>query len=419
MTDSRTTDSRATHRVPRTHTLTSALGLGPMPFTKIVGSHALVGEATRIGAACHPSELTNAEDDLRRSAESKADERLQAAVAKKVEPLIGTIKGLHAEANFVLHQAEALAKRHYVGPHGQTLTTSQAEEEHGRLLSVVADDERVGSRKHHRARRGPLPVLLALDILIMTFLLMRYLNVDFLSFWATPGGLVKAAVAVVFGVLGTVGVVMVTKTFGRRHRPYRGAHGGWDFRAGARTMLVVELGVAIATVLALAGAMAWRFVLDGRGSDLVLTVVMAALFALVTGSIAYLSYQSEFADGSTTTEAIDALAGQLHATSQTRQALAGRLEILVQQSDRLLAQLRRDIETIRITAERSVRESSHDRAIRYARSIHQRAGHGGALPEPRLSLTSLELALEQAARLSEVQRSLDVQTGGGDLAVVA
>ncbi|WP_048821527.1 hypothetical protein, partial [Streptomyces ipomoeae] len=48
-------------RIPLTQTLTSVLGMGPMPFTKIVRCHELVGEARRIGRARPADEWTNSE----------------------------------------------------------------------------------------------------------------------------------------------------------------------------------------------------------------------------------------------------------------------------------------------------------------------------------------------------------------------
>ncbi|KFG08530.1 hypothetical protein IQ61_13165 [Streptomyces scabiei] len=179
--------------------------------------------------------------------------------------------------------------------------------------------------------------------------------------------------------------------------------------------------------LALGAAMAWRLVLDGPSDQRLLTGVMAALFALVIGAVAYLSYQSEFADGSTTTEAIDVLAPQLHGTHRTEEALRAKREILLRQAARLTARLARDCARLRAEAERRVVESTEDRAVRYARSVHQHCGYGSALPGPRLSLGDLDLALAQARSWTDTEAVPAVAVGGegqdeqGDegLAVVA
>jgi hypothetical protein len=148
---------------------------------------------------------------------------------------------------------------------------------------------------------------------------------------------------------------------------------------------------------------------------------MALLFALVTGSVAYLSYMSEFADGSTLTEAIDVLAPQLHSTHAERAALAARRAIVLEQSGRLTAQFERIAVEIRETATRMVRESKHDQAIRYARSVHQQNGSGGQLPAPRLTFAVLDLTARQAAEFTERQTRLGVPASGSEgpgLAVV-
>ncbi|CCH32884.1 hypothetical protein ABZ816_31320 [Actinosynnema sp. NPDC047251] len=403
-------------KVPVGHTVTSLLGLGPMPFTKIVKSHELVAESNRTSGTRPDSDLTNLEDGLRRAVETRAERAVRRSVAKRIDPLAEKINNLHAEVNVVCHQITAQADQRYVGPHGESLNSTETTELHRQYSRAVADDSGEGAVVHRRTTpesKRAIVRLLALDIFVLTFLMMKFLNVDFTKFWQTPGGLMKAGTAVLFGVLGTIGVALGMKAFGRRHRAYRRPDGNWDFSGGSKRVLITELSVAIGLVLAVAGAMAWRFILDGEGGDQTLTVIMAILFALITGAVAYLSYLSEFADGSLITEAIDVLAPQLHGARDRLSALAKRRSVLLENADRLFSRIERTDVEIRLTAVRTVLTSPHDKAIRYARSLHQRTGASGSLPEPRLDLAALDLATDQTRRLAENQA--DLRTVGDDL----
>ncbi len=412
--------------VPLGHKVTSLLGLGPMPFTKIVKSLGLVGEAARIGATRDPARLSNLERDLRSAVETRAERRIKAAVAREVDPVAADIKALHAEIGVLDHQMASLGSRRYVGPHGESFTAEETAARHDEWSAAVAADTGEGAVHHRRtalATKRVLVRLLGLDVFVLTYLMMSFLNVSYLTFWQSPGGIVKASTALLFGVLGTIGVAMAMKNFGKRHRAYRRPDGSWDFSGAGRVILTIEISAGALLVLAVAVAMAWRFVLDGRGSDRVLTVVMAVLFATVTAAVAYLSYMSEFADGSLLTEAIDAVAPQLHATAVQRSALAKQRSILLENASRLFAQVERADTEIRTGAVRLVRTSPHDRAIRYARSLHQQAGAADDLPRPVLEFAPLDLALDQTRALAEVQAALSGPgsagaTGGSALVVV-
>ncbi|MEH0424375.1 hypothetical protein [Streptomyces sp. B21-083] len=416
--------SRGRVGIPGVQTLTSALGLGPMPFTKIVRCHELVSEARRIGRDRPAGEWTNSEDSLRRAAERRADAWARTEAARAVEPAVATIKGLHAEAQFIDHQIDSLRERRYVGPHGESYTTAEAHGRHAEWSALVEEQEQAGSLAHRRVSARVKKVLLALlvlDVVILTFLMAKFLNVDLRRFWLTSDGVLKAVTALLFGLLGTLGVALAMKLFGRRHREHRAAHGGWDFSRGGAKTLMAELLLCALIAVSLGAAMAWRIVLDGPSDQSFLTAVMAALFALVISGVAYLSYQSEFADGSTVTEALDVLAPQLHGTRSTETALRARHEIVVRQAARLVGQLTRECSRIRTEATRRVVESTQDKAIRYARSIHQHSGYGGSLPAPRLALAGLDLALAQATRWADSSPEPGTTYGDDDtgLAVVA
>jgi len=394
----------STPHIPLSAIVSSSLGLGPMPWSKVNACWHLVAEAARIGQDRARAELSHAEAGLRARIEAVAGRRVGRAVEKVVEPRIAEIRGLHAEAAFLSHQINALDERHYVGPHGESLVHTEAHEKH-REWSATIDREFAAGAVHHRrgdpGAKRRVARLVGLDLPLLTFVMLKFLNTNFLTFWQTAGGWLKVGTAVLFGLLGTIGVALGMKQLGRRHRAYRAPDGSWDTAAG-RGLLRAELGLALVIVLGVSGAMAWRFVLDGKGGDQVLTAVMALLFGVVTAAVAYLAYTAEFADGSLLTEAVDALAPQLQRTHLEREALCARLTIVMAQTSRLVAGLHRSAVEIRVTAERTVRESSHERAIRYARSIHQQNGSSGDLPEPAVDFSALDHALAQAVPVPEV-----------------
>lgn len=389
------------HRgIPPAHTLGSLLGLGPMPFTKVLRCHELVREARAIVPPRPTGDLTNAEDSLRRSAESRAEEWAHREMAKTVERTVSALTALRAEAHVLGQRLADLNDRHYVGPHGESCTAAEARSLHDESVTAVQADEQVGARNHRRVPPGTkklMTKLLGLDLVVLTFLMAKFLNVDLQGFWLSSDGIIKAVTALVFAVLGTVGVASAMKMFGVRHRVHRGPHGWWDFGNGSRGALTVELALCGGVAVALSTAVSWRFVMDGRGGNPVLTTLMAVLFGLVMTGAAVLAYLSEFADGSLRTEALDVLAPQLHGSKGSEIALRGKQQVLHGQMVRLNEQLAREGQRIRTGAMRKVLGSTADRAIRYARSHHQQAGPGGALPAPRLDLGGLDLALRQAS----------------------
>lgn len=399
-------------KIPALRLLSSWFGLGPIPVTKVVATAAMIDEANRLATSREADALTDIEDTTRRGAEAKANRRVRSAVRTTIEPQIKTIKGLHAEINYRVHELETIGQRSYVGPNGETLTAEQAQELHDRHQRTIENAAGQGDVRHRRVDERTKRMfrrILALDIPLIFYMLCRFFNVNLMTFWATSAGWIRVATALVFSVFGTLLVAFAMKTLGRRHRPYRNAQGAWSFPPGARLMLGVEISAAVLVMSALAGAMALRFVIDGRESDTVLTVMLAALFALLTGATAYLAYMSEFADGSTATEALDVVAPQLHATRATIDALSNKLQAVTDETGRRLTALHRAIAVIESDAQAAVLSSKADKAIHYARSLHQQAGSGATLPEPRLDLRSLRLAEEQAAELDVQQRLLEAR----------
>jgi hypothetical protein len=92
-------------RIPFNHTLTSTLGLGPIPFTQLIRAHELVGEANRCGSTRPAANgLSHTEDSIRTASEARANAWLAKQTRSQIVPEIAAIKGLHAEINHLQHQ---------------------------------------------------------------------------------------------------------------------------------------------------------------------------------------------------------------------------------------------------------------------------------------------------------------------------
>lgn len=409
-------------RIPALHYITSFVGMGPMPLTQIVPCRGLIDEANRVGQARPPGTLTHAEDSLRRRVETATNTWLDKQCTSQIEPLIGRIKGTHAEINFFEHQLQHVDDKPYVGIHGEFLTKNEAENEHRDAQHDIAAATRNGDIRHRRTSvkdKRTVRRLIALDFPILLFLMLKFLNVGLTTFWQTPGGIFKAITAAVFAGLGTVGIALGMKMFGKRHRPYKSRTGSWSIPREAKPLVLFELGLAVAVILAVACAMAWRFVLDGReaSGDFMLTLFMAVLFALITTAVAYLAYMSEFSDGSLETDRAEHLGTQLDGTARNREALQGKIKLLTEEAGRLIAQLQRQLQATRAQAIQRVIGSKQDTAMRYARAVHQQTGIGGELPEPRLDISRLDLAHQQALQLDayqfELESGLELSTSEG------
>ncbi|XAS78294.1 hypothetical protein V3G39_17850 (plasmid) [Dermatophilaceae bacterium Sec6.4] len=396
------------------HTLTSMIGVGPMPWTKIVQGHHMVKESGRIRVPRPPTQLSHAEDDVRRRAEARAQRSLDAGV-KKADKDVDVIKGLHAE--FLVNEVVLghLDTTRYVGPHGESLSTPETAGKLATWTQKVSDDEDEGSVAHRRTDprdKKFYPAILCADIVVLTLIWCKILNVNFRTFWTEPGGWIKAGTALTFGLVGTFALSIVMTHLGKHHRSYRASHGGWDFSGGNRRMLIGELAATFLVIILVAAVMAARVVAEATGpQSTMLLWLLAVLFAALMSASAYLAYKSEFNNGSLLTDKIDVLAPQVHVNDATKKQVETKQSILLETSGKLTGKLERHLVKTSSAALASVEKSREDRTIRYARSIHQQMGASGQLPAPRLDFSGLELALQQAKQLRRHQDQLEVLDG--------
>ena len=148
----------AAAKVPTGHTITSMLGLGPIPFTKVIATHAMVAEAnrdtTRNTQHIEAEGLSDQETATRTGAIKNAQQQLDKAVTGTIEPLIKRIKALHAEINILDRMLLTHQDRPLVGPSGEHLTHAEAKHHHNQLREQISQDIASGSTKHHQTTGG-------------------------------------------------------------------------------------------------------------------------------------------------------------------------------------------------------------------------------------------------------------------------
>lgn len=383
--------------------ITSLLGFGPMPWTRVVTCLALVDEANRSkSAGRRPTpnrELSIMETKVRVAGEGRADRWVDRAYERRMEPLVKGIGNDRAERNYLERVKASTTDANVVGVRGESIPPDEAREQYSTELEEITDAESAGDLRHRRVEastKKKLYIFLGLDFVLLLYLLTRLFNINPATAVATISGGIRLAAAVVFAVLGTVLVAFGMKTLGRRHRDYRNSFGGLAVPAGARLMIGLELGAAVLVAASICCAMAWRLVLDGRDSDSsFLTAVLAILFGAVTLVAAYLAWVSEFSDGSRRTDVVDAFAGQFHARDAAVHALTDKQALLDESIARRREDLHRADTAIRVTATAMVAHSSRAQAILFARAWHQHAD--GQLPDPQLDFDRLDQALDQAS----------------------
>lgn len=396
-------------RIPIGHILTSLLGLGPIPVTKVSAVHTLVAEANR-GARPEGVGLTNYETAVRSVAERHSQTTLDRAVTGKVERTMKQIKALHAEIGVIERALTTLASVPLVGPSGARYTYDEAVETHDADREQIHTDQREGSRKHTLRRRRPLleTGLLALDLPVFTFALFGLLNVnprlialgDFATLW-------RAGLALLFAAFGTVVLAVVVRSFGSRHRDHKG-HDGESEATGAarRTQRFEIVGLVVAVFLAVA-TMAGRVVLEGAAAEanLFLLVSLAGLLGGLVALSAYVNYRAVYDDGSLLTDRVEVLSMQIRGRREQERRLADVLQMKVEMAGVSVAKLARMVAEVRSRALSGVTGDVRDKAIHVARSYHSPSR--SALPDPELDYSRLDLAAVQASRINTEQERLE------------
>jgi len=402
--------ARQTARVPFWDRVTSSLGLGPIPATKVVITAAVVAEARRLTASSDV--LTPAEQVARAKVQRRAVRRLERRLSGPVEKKVARLKSVFARINLLSDVIGQLERSPLVGPDGERLSPEQALEAHDALEQVVAESVRDGSQQHlisRGARKRKEIAMLAIDLPVFLLAMFGLLNVSLRKvFTGDTASVVMAVTAVVFAVLGTVLLAVVMRTMGRRHRRFKDRSGSVRASGSMRGTVVVEQVVLALVLVAAATVMAVRLYVEGRAAEapMALVVSLAVMFALLLGVSAYINYISELQDGSDITDRVRHLSVQLLGREQNLRALHDARALLMEEAGIVIAALQRLIDAAIERSSQMVTASTSDRAIAMARSY---IGRTDPLPAPALSSPRMSRIERQAAALAEHHQVVKAQ----------
>lgn len=396
-------DSRSREaRIPLRDFITSGIGLGPIPFTKIIKTNTMVHESNRLGTV-DGDQLTPAEKLTRTPPLRKALDGIESVARGRGESLIKDVKGLFARINLLDDMIAQAEQNPVMGPNGELLDPAEAQARHDALRDAVADETASGSKKHliRRQRTKAKEIgLLMIDYPVFLLAMFSLLNVSMrLLFLGDGPTIIMATTAAIFALLGTLLFAYLMRAMGRRHRRFKDADGGVSARGATRHRILVEQILTITITVAAAAVMAMRIVTDGVEAEapIALTVVLAALFAVLVAVSGYVNYMSEFENGSEEVDRVQHLAVQLARHTASVNSLQTQRSLLIEEAGTKIACLCRILAKAEERAAKIVTTCSAERAITIARSYH---GSTATVPAPDLISPTFALVQEQAGQLA-------------------
>lgn len=395
---------RSEMRIPLGDRVSSMLGRGPIPWGKISAAKALVREAARGTGADETGTLSPMEAGQRRGVVGKAQKALDAAVDGPIEKTMKSLRAVFVQTNVVEKQLAEAENQLLRGPDGELISRDQARATQDEIHASIRGADGSGvSLRHQRKRQSKARgiVLMSLDFPVFLWMMLGILNVSVAAvMYGDAANVVKAVLAVTLALVGTVVLALVMRSFGRRHRMFKGDSGAIEAAGPIRRRIRAEL-AAIGFVLIVAALlMGARMVEEAQraGAPPVLAYFLAGLMAALIALAAYLNYAATFDDGSIVTDRLDYLAFVQASHDSVVLALRGALALLLENAGLVMTQLDRQLTEARTNAIHQVTRSSADGAIRVARSY---SGSRAPLPEPELDFTRLELAERQARQHKE------------------
>lgn len=401
--------ARRDRLIPAGHTVTSAIGMGPIPFTKIVSTHAMVTLDRDNPAPA--GTLTHTETSVRAAAEKKAQHGLDRTVTRHIEPMIATIKDLHAQINLLDRLHSGLKQAPLTGPDGEVLDIDDARHAHTMDCQSLEEANRSGSHRHHQHRRHPWREtgLLLLDYPVFLYAMMGLLNVSILRAFsfADTESVIRLGIAATFALMGTLLLAVTMRFMGRRHRDFKTDTGTLPTTRG--TGMRIEVIGTAAVAVAAATVMATRVLLEGLHADgnLALSLVLAVFFALLVLASCYLNYRAQFDNGSPLTDRINHESAVLRHRHRLIDDNRTSRQLTVEAAGKDTAALHRAITEARSKATKEVTTSRADKAIALARSYTSTTD---PIPAPGLDFARLDQAAEQASQLADHQRHLEDHT---------
>lgn len=392
------------HKIPRWNTATSLLGLGPIPFTQLINTHTLVAEANRLTRA-GDNGLTQTETAVRARPNRRARRYLDHQLKQTIEPMIRTIKALHAEINQIDQVLAQLPDTAMLGPTGEKLNPAEADHNQSMLRERIAADTREGSVKHLIAPRHRIRdlLLLGLDYPVFLYAMFGLLNIDPRLIAAQPANLLMAGIAGLFALLGTILVAVIMRRMGRRHRAFKDDQGSLIANTGK--LKAERIGV-IAVISTAATVMGARLFTEAAAADiqqLITAIPLAILFAVLIAFSCHINYHAEFDNGSTSTDHLQHLSAQIRGREHQIHTFQNLRQLKVEQAGVATAKLTRAIADARSKADALITDSTADKAINLARSYTR---NSTVLPAPALDHSRFELATRQTTELTEHQRHL-------------
>ncbi|CAN5332845.1 hypothetical protein BH11ACT3_BH11ACT3_18700 [soil metagenome] len=214
-------------RIPFVDKVTSVLGMGPVPATKVVKAISIVNESNRLHTAPERERLTLAEHATRAPVVRRALQGLEKAHIGKIAQQIGVLKGLHGRINLLSDLITAAEETPLVGPNGEQLSPEEAQSAHDTLRDKVTHATADGSKEHlfHRTRNKAKEIgVVLLDFPVFLLAMLGLLNVSLRLLFVGDGPtIVMFVTAAVFALLGTMLFAVLMRTMGRRHRRFKGA----------------------------------------------------------------------------------------------------------------------------------------------------------------------------------------------------
>lgn len=393
-------------RIPVKDKLMSVIGLGPIAPLQIVKADALVAEANRTPDRRRNGGLTHAEQVVLAGSFKRAEKALEIAAKGPIEKKIDSIKDLFARINIIDQQLDRIGETRLIGPNGEQLTPTEAQDAHDTLRDQVVRETNEGSKKHHIRRDGKGArfkelLLIAIDLPIFTYAMCSLLNVNLRLVAAGDGPtLINFAVAVIFGLLGTVLFAKLMRVMGRRHRRFKGADSSIsaDTRT-ARLRLRTEQVIALVVMGSVAFVMGARVFTEGieAGAEITLVLPLSIMLALLVALSGYINYQGEYENGSDETDRVTHLASQLSGYTSYVEGLHKQRAVLLEAAGKACATLTRMIVMTREKATKALTTSTPYNTIGIARSY---AGVTEPITITEPSSKGLDEAQKQSADLA-------------------
>ena len=310
-------------KVPAIHIGTSLLGLGPIPFRWLIDVLALVREQHRIGVY-RPAEVPSHLESEIRATGLRGAMRVREKGERSIHHLAYQVGRLQARISYLEAAMSNYNNTLLAGPHRQSLTLSDAAELEKKLRCRVEDETEKGSLEHRRVSEGARRmtwIAPPIDLPVLGYFLGKLFNVN----WMNPADQPATfATAVVFAILGTVGLALGLRALGRTMRAHKNNKGQLELpEGGDRALPLMEL---LATAAAMVGAgviMFCRIYAEaGPTVPKLVAILLGAFFAIVVIIVNWVVYAAEFRDGSILTEQIDTLASNLIKRGVKRQRMS-------------------------------------------------------------------------------------------------